>query len=65
MRSSDRAYIGFSCDPETKKKAVSIARHSGNASLGSVCRIALKSYISHWEYSTQEYDMPLEKKGEK
>lgn len=50
MRRNDRAYIGFSCDPETKKKAVSIARRSGNASLGSVCRIALKSYINRQEY---------------
>ena len=50
MRRNDRAYIGFSCDSEIKKKAVGIARRSGNASLGSVCRIALKSYISRWEY---------------
>jgi len=60
MRREDRAYIGFSCDPEIKKKAVSIARRSGNASLGSVCRIALKSYINSWEYSASS-----EKEGEK
>lgn len=51
MRGEDRAYIGFSCDPETKDRALRIARRSGNASLGSVCRIALKSYLNRQEHN--------------
>lgn len=44
-RRSDRAYIGFSCETEVKKKALILAKNSGNASLGSVCRAALKEYL--------------------
>jgi len=51
MRRSDRAYIGFSCESEIKKRALAFARKSGNASLGSVCRIALKRYLDHKEHS--------------
>lgn len=47
MRGSDRAYIGFSCELELKKRAQSHARRSGNASLGSVCRKALEKYLNH------------------
>lgn len=46
MRRNDKAYIGFSCDAEIKKKALALAKRSGHASLGSVCRVALQSYLS-------------------
>lgn len=51
MRRSDRAYIGFSCDLELKKRALSLAKRSGSVSLGSVCRLALKRYLHRKEHS--------------
>lgn len=56
MRRSDRAYIGFSCDLEIKKRALTLARKSGNASLGSVCRIALKRYLNYKEHSLNNHE---------
>jgi len=46
MRGKDRAYIGFSCETEMKKRALALAKSAGNASLGSVCRAALKDYLN-------------------
>ena len=54
MRRNDRAYIGFSCEPELKKRASNLARKSGNASLGSVCRNALKKYLNRKEYNLND-----------
>jgi hypothetical protein len=53
MPREGRAYIGFSCDPKIKERALRIARRSGRASLGSVCRMALKSYLDDQEYNLQ------------
>ena len=54
MPREGRAYIGFSCDPETKKRALKIASRSGRASLGSICRLALKSYLNRQEYDLRQ-----------
>lgn len=56
MRRNDRAYIGFSCEPELKKRASNLAKKAGNASLGSVCRSALKKYLDHKEHNLDNHE---------
>ena len=45
-RRDDKAYIGFTCKQDVKKRALILAKSAGNASLGSVCRAALKDYLN-------------------